>query len=596
MFYVFVSTAFNCFFTPIFSQSTIAPIWQQQIDAFEELSIHRLSNNRPLIGNEFYAKHARIMPQFQSAILGQEFIDNYYTAFLNRFKVIAYDKKVIEILDLGEVIIETGEFNMDINNLNTHINTSLSGYYRNVWQKITDDKIEIIAEAWNYNHWVDIAKELTFPNLPSLPLSTISSQKKKAQINQILENKNRLTEEVVTNHDATKWKKMFSEDASYIYSYAPIFLGKKAVDHHIEAHCKGLPRFDSLSVNHHNYEVFGEYVLVFGHHYAIVTSDNYRDLVSTGKDLKIFRKQTNGDYKIFRQMAMYDFIQQPITIDKINNLNQILTSTEINKNIDGRMALYTKNPICMPDQQTSMQGFSSLKNYHQQVANRFKLQQFEKIIKEIFQLNGRIIEIGNFKRKGINTTTQKTFSQEGKYFNIWFLDKNQDLKLAVESWNYDHPIDDKTSLIYDVPKAKNNGLLDSQKPLTDNQQIEIEAIRTLMEKGVKTRDGELRAAIYSEDGIFMPHGEPMMVGKAQILAHLINYNRGEVIIDKVQVSTNWAEDLDDFILESYSYEVEWRFDTFAGVGQGKGLRLWKRLEDGTLKIYRLIALEDYIPE
>jgi len=277
---------------------------------------------------------------------------------------------------------------------------------------------------------------------------------------------------------------------------------------------------------------------------------------------------------------------------RLVKLNEIIVASTLKKDIDKRLSVFNENPICMSDHQVSMQGIRNLKQYHQSIFARQNLSEYKRTIAEVYLAKNRIIEIGNYKKVGITTANQTPFSHKGKYLNVWTFNQNNELELVIETWNYDHPIEDIKSILVDVPAAKHHGVLDVKNELTSLQLQQLSKTKMNMTKGVQERDGTRRASIYHDDGIFMPHDEPMMIGKRQILEHMIAYNSGNVSIDSLLGGSNWAENLDDFILESSNYYVEWSVENYSGIGRGKGLRLWKKTQDGVQKIVLNIALRD----
>jgi len=286
---------------------------------------------------------------------------------------------------------------------------------------------------------------------------------------------------------------------------------------------------------------------------------------------------------------------EPEIIKQLEQLNEIIVESALKNDLEKRLSIYNQDPICMPDHQVSMQGISHLKLYHKSIFEQQKLTAYEKKITKIYPIKNRIIEIGSFEKTGTRTSDQSTFLHQGKYLNVWTFDKNDQLKLAIETWNYDAPIEDLTSILVDVPAAENHGTFDIQKDLSSRQSMQLAEVKTIIKKGVKERDGNLRATIYHDDAIFMPHDEPMMIGKEQIIEHLIAYNSGNVTIDSIHGGTNWVENLGDFILESSNYYVEWHVENFSGIGKGKGIRLWKKTKEGKQKILLNIALRDKNP-
>lgn len=116
-----------------------------------------------------------------------------------------------------------------------------------------------------------------------------------------------------------------------------------------------------------------------------------------------------------------------------------------------------------------------------------------------------------------------------------------------------------------------------------------------MEKAVTNRDGNVRVDFFSIDAIAMPFADSMKVGIKEIRQHLIEYSsRGMVTIDSIRVYSDYAEAADSFVIEYPKFFVRWYTPERAGVVQGKGIRIWRREPDCSLKIYREIGMHDHI--
>lgn len=277
---------------------------------------------------------------------------------------------------------------------------------------------------------------------------------------------------------------------------------------------------------------------------------------------------------------------------QLEQLNEIIVESALENDVDKRLSVFNQNPICMPDHQVSMQGIATLTRYHQAIFERQSLSKYQRFITDIYPIKNRIIEMGTYEKVGINHSDQTPFSHKGKYLNVWVYTQNKQLALAVETWNYDHPIEDIESILVNLPPAEQHGTFGVQKELSSQQIEGLSVAKTIMRQGVNERDGTLRATIYHDDGVFLPHDEPMMIGNEEILEHLIAYNSGDATIDSLATGSNWAENLDDYILESSRYYVEWQSGVYSGIGKGKGLRLWRKTNNGEQKILLNIGMRD----
>ncbi len=279
-------------------------------------------------------------------------------------------------------------------------------------------------------------------------------------------------------------------------------------------------------------------------------------------------------------------------IERLNQENEFIVNAELNSDLEKRLSVFGDNPICMPDHQVSMMGDEDLEHYFGTIFERRTLSKYDRTISDIFLLQDRCIEIGTYEKSGIYNQNNTPFTHKGKYMNLWKIDVKGELKLDIECWNYDNAVELVDPLLVALPTSGESTSYEVESSLTDQQIDGMEDAKILMSKGVNERDGHIRASIYHDDGVFMPHDQPMMVGKEEILAHMIDYNSGNVTIDSLAGGSQWAENLGEYILESSFYYVEWSMDEYSGVGRGKGLRLWRRTEDGKQKILLNIALRD----
>ena len=91
----------------------------------------------------------------------------------------------------------------------------------------------------------------------------------------------------------------------------------------------------------------------------------------------------------------------------------------------------------------------------------------------------------------------------------------------------------------------------------------------------------------------MPFAEPAVSG-TDIKPYLTEYSRrGEVTIDTVSIYTDHFERFEDQLLEYCQFRVQWTAGINSGRTTGKGIRIWRRQADGSLKMYREIGTHNY---
>lgn len=95
----------------------------------------------------------------------------------------------------------------------------------------------------------------------------------------------------------------------------------------------------------------------------------------------------------------------------------------------------------------------------------------------------------------------------------------------------------------------------------------------------------------------MPFADTPKIGMDQIRPYLTAYTEGSrgVSFDSVRIWNAGFEDHGDWVIEYPKFRVEWRTPAQSGSSQGGGLRLWKRMPEGSLKLHRQLATHDHIP-
>lgn len=278
---------------------------------------------------------------------------------------------------------------------------------------------------------------------------------------------------------------------------------------------------------------------------------------------------------------------------KIEITNKQISKAFIDKKVETIINHFDKDAFCMPEFQPTMKGIDAIKEYYTEIVNRRQITSFNKTILETIQLKNNIVEIGTFTTTYQNIEGQKS-TLNGKYFNIWTLKINGDLKLKAESFGYLHSIDNPTLHLVKISKEYSGYKFPQQSKTTNDLAFQLKALNTLMEKSVQTRDGNLRADFFTDDAIFMPFADSSKVGIKSIRTHLIAYNSYPVKIDTINIYNEYFEACNNYVIEYPRFHVKWHTSDNSGVGSGKGIRIWKREKNCSLKIYREIGIHDHI--
>jgi len=279
--------------------------------------------------------------------------------------------------------------------------------------------------------------------------------------------------------------------------------------------------------------------------------------------------------------------------ERISALSQKHAEAEMNDNLTSFIATYDPKAISMPEYQLTLDGKTAIEAYYANMFQRQDVKSFENVAEEFIHLdNTYVVEIGTFTKRisALLEGSIKTF--HGKYWHVWWIAPDGNVKLKGEAFGYFHAIEDPGNHIVDVDYDQPD-----ERDIVNRKEIpfELKAYNALMEKGVRTRDPILRASFFTEDGRFFPYADSTVTGMDEIKPYLTAYsNRGKVSIESIQCYTYDFEQAGNYILEYDMFKVQWSTPDTSGRTEGKGIRIWKRQQDQSLRLFREIGTHNYI--
>lgn len=253
----------------------------------------------------YLADTIRLMTEFQRTVFGKKNVISYHQAFAERFDVNTYTRDALEVLDLGQMIVEHGQFTMSIRSKLTGQVHLLKGKYQNIWKKQASGNLLLTTEGWNYDHPVEIGDQMRFAEVPVVDIALQPHLPIDTPIRFELAALSRLQESAISQHDANLWAQFYSDDAIFFSQRLPFQQGRKAIDDYIEKHVSEMPIFEKLDIRNDRIEDLGIYVIEYASHVACWRNGNSSG-IGLGKDLRIWRREKNGSLKIFRHIGMYD--------------------------------------------------------------------------------------------------------------------------------------------------------------------------------------------------------------------------------------------------------------------------------------------------
>jgi ketosteroid isomerase-like protein len=276
---------------------------------------------------------------------------------------------------------------------------------------------------------------------------------------------------------------------------------------------------------------------------------------------------------------------------QLEKLKSIFIASYINENAEERMKYYAPDAVSMPEYQPVIKGINAIKEYYIEIFKRQQIRAYQKEIVEIADLKEIVMETGIFTIDYTPAVGTSPVTHTGKYMNVWKVQKDGSLQLHAEAWGYFRHIEDPAVFYVNI---ENMGSDSPQGPET-NISFELKALNALMENAVRSRNGRFQAEFYTEDGIYMPFADTMKVNKENIRQHLIGYTSGgNVMFDSISVYTDEFIPLDGYVIEYSRFFVKVRASGTLHIVKGKGIRLWKRMPDCSLKLHRQLGMHDFI--
>lgn len=277
----------------------------------------------------------------------------------------------------------------------------------------------------------------------------------------------------------------------------------------------------------------------------------------------------------------------------IQQLTNKLVEAEINDNLDDVMSYYDAYALSMPEYQLTLDGHDDIKSYYSAILKRQTIKSYVPVADEFIHINNTVVEIGTFKKAYVDDSNPDSLIMlTGKYWHIWEAAQNGTFKLVGEALGYFNHVPHPEMLTVQLNKMQPD-----ESDILQQKEIpfELKAYNALMEKGVKNRDGILRSGFFTSDARIFPFAEPAVTGIENIKPYLIGYSsRGQVTIESVMCYTYDFKYAKDYVLEYALFKVKWTNAKGPGRTEGKGIRIWQRQGDNSLRLFREIGTHNLL--
>lgn len=271
--------------------------------------------------------------------------------------------------------------------------------------------------------------------------------------------------------------------------------------------------------------------------------------------------------------------------EKLKTINSQIADSFLRKDFSVITNLYDDNePVCMPEYHKALYTKEDIKSYYQQWLSKFTINSYKRDIYEIQKIGNYAVEIGNFS---INSTNENgaVLVYDGKYLNVWRVEKNGKLILESEIWGANKAIDGSNFASIktkesEIPKPKINKTLETEVDKRNERIAEL----------VSNREGEKHAVeFFTKDAIYLTYDAPMFVGMENIKPYFEEHEKPNgVSIDSISIKAGKMIPIKNFVIEYGYYYVDVSWDNKKGraIVTGKSTNVWKRDENGVLMLFR----------
>lgn len=252
---------------------------------------------------------------------------------------------------------------------------------------------------------------------------------------------------------------------------------------------------------------------------------------------------------------------------------------------------YADNIRLMPEFQKTVMGKSNALSYNNAFSTRFDVLRYVNNPLETLDLGSQVVELGMFTMTVKFKTTGKEYELIGKYQNFWEKLKEGKLSLITMAWNYNHPTEIAEQLRFTQVPAVNIAL-EAHLPINSNISFELAALNRLSELTITQHDAKIWAQFYTNDTKLCYSNHPIYHGRKEVDSFLERHVKEIGIFEKLDIRNDRIDMLGNYTVEYASHIANWRNGEYSGINTGKNITIWRREQDGSLKIYRGMAMYD----
>jgi ketosteroid isomerase-like protein len=280
-----------------------------------------------------------------------------------------------------------------------------------------------------------------------------------------------------------------------------------------------------------------------------------------------------------------------VTLTRLISFRNDLTKALITGNLESTQAYYDDSVRLMPAYQKTMFGKANAVAYHKAFVSKFSVKLYQRDETDVIDLGQVVAEHGTLNMTLALNTTGQEYSIAGKYATFWKKQPDGKFLLITDAWNTD-----SWASFADLLRFRELDVVDvSMAPhlmVTDNISFELTAFNLLMSTAITQKDYKAWQHFYSDDAVLYANHGLTYSGRQSIDKYIDEHVAQMPVFEKLDIRNDQIDVYGRYVVEYASHIAIWRRDDYSGVGTGKDLRIWRREDDGTLKIIRHIGMYD----
>ncbi|SHL62459.1 Ketosteroid isomerase homolog [Chitinophaga jiangningensis] len=247
----------------------------------------------------YYNSRSVVMPEYNPTLYGKAAIATFISTWLDSVKHSNTTHTITDLQVLKNHVIEIGNYTTTLL-YGDNAPYIYQAKYLQVWDISSPQHLVLLAQIQGATNYID---RKVFPAITVLQKAIPSPEKNK--IHKLIAAQNQVFENNVKTRNGANMAGLYATDAIYMPYYASAIKGLDSINAYYVMHEDPAVGIDQVEINMSSLKNLGDFVLVNGYYTVHWNAGGNKGIVS-GKSINVWRRETDGNYKMFRQMVVHD--------------------------------------------------------------------------------------------------------------------------------------------------------------------------------------------------------------------------------------------------------------------------------------------------